>query len=335
MSAAWSSLGSPLQPSPDHGHGHDLALDLDLDLDLPFDDQDAILDGSLSLSPRAAAAPQGVLAEPIFPTLKNDAHSAHMESPEEMQRNDPLGTQIWKLYSKTRTQLPNAERMENLTWRMMAMSMRRAERERNRGYDRRNVHWTHPRPHAHPQPPPSVDVDVADFDPRVRSQSDRETSRPAPMAAPPRPAPSGIAQQLQQANAPPPADPNAMNLDDFIQPSSVGSPAGLAVSPSPSQAQDMRASAATPKAAIPIRKVDQHHEQDLALAHASAPPVPPALRRDRDHEFGYVQRRVRKTSIDERRVSPLSMPHPGSTMLTCALSAAQATRRSLPPGASR
>ncbi|OAG07130.1 area protein [Paraphaeosphaeria sporulosa] len=253
MSAAWSSLGSPLQPSPDH---------------------DAILEGSLPLSPRAAAARQGVLADPIFPALKNDAYSAHMESPEEMQRNDPLGTQIWKLYSKTRTQLPNAERMENLTWRMMAMSMRRAEHERNRGYECRH----------------------------------REQMRPAPMAAPPRPmlntAPSGIAQQLrrsvdQQAHAPPPPDPNAMNLDDFIQPSSVGSPAGLPPSPSPSQ--DMRASAATPQTAIPIRKAHQHHEQDLSLAHASAPSVPPALHRDRDTEFGYVQRRVRKTSIDERR----------------------------------
>ncbi|KAL5420939.1 hypothetical protein PMIN04_006040 [Paraphaeosphaeria minitans] len=254
MSAAWSSLGSPFQPSPSPDH-------------------DAILEGSLHLSPRVAAARQGVLADPIFPALKNDAHSPHMESTEEMQRNDPLGTQIWKLYSKTRTQLPNAERMENLTWRMMAMSMRRAEHERNRGL--------------------------------------REQMRPAPMAAPPRPmlqtAPSGIAQQLrrsvdQQAHAPPPADPNAMNLDDFIQPSSVGSPAGLPQSPSPSQ--DMRASSAAPQAAIPIRKAYQHHEQDLSLAHASAPSVPPALHRGRDNEFGYVQRRVRKTSIDERRVSP-------------------------------
>ncbi|KAF2447140.1 hypothetical protein P171DRAFT_356135 [Karstenula rhodostoma CBS 690.94] len=286
MSAAWSSLG-PLQPSPDHDH-------------------DAILEASLQLSPRAAAARQGVLADPIFPALKNDAHSAHMESPEEMQRNDPLGTQIWKLYSKTRTQLPNAERMENLTWRMMAMSMRRAERERNRGYGCRNVHLAESPQH----PPRSLDVvDAADEAPPARSQAEREQMRPAPMAAPPRPqlksAPSGIAQQLrrsvdQQAHAPPPADPNAMNLDDFIQPSSVGSPAGLP--PSPRSSQEMRASAAAAtKAAIPIRKANQHHEQDLSLAHASAPSVPPALHRDRDNEFGYVQRRVRKTSIDERR----------------------------------
>jgi GATA-binding protein len=81
------------------------------------------------------AVRQGVLAHSFFPALKNDADSADMGSPEEMQRNDPLGTQIWKLYSKARTQLPNAERMENLTWRMMALNMRRAaERERHKGY---------------------------------------------------------------------------------------------------------------------------------------------------------------------------------------------------------
>jgi len=99
---------------------------------------------TLAFAPPDPAARPGVLADSIFPALKNDADGADMPSPEEMQRNDPLGTQIWKLYSKARTQLPNAERMENLTWRMMALNMRRAaererERERNRGYERRHV----------------------------------------------------------------------------------------------------------------------------------------------------------------------------------------------------
>ena len=42
---------------------------------------------------------------------------------------DPLATQIWKLYSKTKKQLPNQERMENLTWRMMAMNLRKRRQE--------------------------------------------------------------------------------------------------------------------------------------------------------------------------------------------------------------
>lgn len=55
------------------------------------------------------------------------AGDSDLESPEEMQKKDPLGTQIWKLYSRTKSQLPNQERMENLTWRMMAMHLKRRE----------------------------------------------------------------------------------------------------------------------------------------------------------------------------------------------------------------
>jgi GATA-binding protein, other eukaryote len=140
-------------------------------------------------------------------------------------------------------------------------------------------------------------------------------------------APSGIAQLRksvdQQASQQPPqhqqhqqqpaaaaADP--MNLDDFIFPSSVASPAGL--SPSPS-AVDLPSSShpstLLPSSAqgIPIRKQAALEEQDSHLLRASAPSVPPAVRHD--PEFGYVQRHVRKTSIDERRVSLTSSPFPG------------------------
>lgn len=97
------------------------------------------LDSKLDFSPDEAAARKGMLDASIFPTFTNDAGDPNLDSPEEMQKNDPLGTQIWRLYSKAKTQLPNAERMENLTWRMMAMNMRRAELDRNKGYARRHV----------------------------------------------------------------------------------------------------------------------------------------------------------------------------------------------------
>lgn len=49
-------------------------------------------------------------------------------SPEdEFAKNDPLATQVWKMYSKQRSELPNGQRMENLTWRMMAMTLRKKE----------------------------------------------------------------------------------------------------------------------------------------------------------------------------------------------------------------
>ena len=68
-----------------------------------------------------------LLHDSVFPTWKDDTGDDKMETPEEMQKKDPLGTQIWKLYSRTKTRLPNQERMENLTWRMMAMNLRRRE----------------------------------------------------------------------------------------------------------------------------------------------------------------------------------------------------------------
>ncbi|KAH4003556.1 hypothetical protein HBH64_116620 [Parastagonospora nodorum] len=231
----------------------------------------------MDLSPSEDAARRGMLEDAMFPAFGNDASSPSVESPEQMQKNDPLGTQIWKLYSRAKTQLPNAERMENLTWRMMAMNMRRAELDRNKG--------NAPNSQSNGlMPPPSA------------------SARP-----PPRTAPSGIAQQLrksseQQAQVPhahshaqSQAHSDTMNLDDFIFPSSVGSPAGLSPEPSNDTPGPFHATAP----AIPIRKPNQGSDQDISLARASAPSVPPLI--NRENEFAYVPRHVRKTSIDERR----------------------------------
>ncbi|ORY18860.1 hypothetical protein BCR34DRAFT_472990 [Clohesyomyces aquaticus] len=231
------------------------------------------LDGNLDSSRTLAPARLGMLEDSIFPSLKNDAGDADIESPEAMQKNDPLATQIWKLYSKAKTQLPNAERMENLTWRMMAMSMRRAEM--NKGCA-----------------PPAFSSS------RLSQKSSTQPAVPNTEAtsAAPKPAPSGIAQlrkSIDQQGRTQQAD--TMNLDDFIFPSSVGSPAGL--SPDPSNEMKVPSHASAP--AIPIRKPNQAQEQNHHLAHASAPSVPPTI--IRENEFGYVQRHVRKTSIDERR----------------------------------
>ena len=46
-------------------------------------------------------------------------------SPEELQKEDPLAIQMWRLYAKTKANLPHAQRMENLTWRMVGMALRR------------------------------------------------------------------------------------------------------------------------------------------------------------------------------------------------------------------
>lgn len=91
------------------------------------------LEGRLDGSPSEATARQGLLQDSFLDQWRDDG--VETETPEDMQKNDPLGTQIWKLYARTKGQLPNSERLENLTWRMMSMNLRKKERERlQQGY---------------------------------------------------------------------------------------------------------------------------------------------------------------------------------------------------------
>lgn len=100
-----------------------------------------------------------------------------------------------------------------------------------------------------------------------------------------------------------------MNLDDFIIPSSIGSPAGFdalppATSITASNTTDQNAVAAQPHSGvasgIPIKARKDQTNTHGPLVPASLPHQSQELRRN--DEFGYVQRRVRKTSVDERKV---------------------------------
>ncbi|KAI4113975.1 MAG: hypothetical protein LQ345_005155 [Seirophora villosa] len=214
---------------------------------------EATEDIKLALSVENHQTRQNVLGNAVFADWQDDATQDDLGHPEEMQKKDPLATQIWKLYSRTKTQLPNQERMENLTWRMMAMNLRRKQAERARLA--RQTKSTH----------------------------------------------SGIAQlrQSQDLTNPPDSDqdpdPDPMNLDDFIAPNSVASPAGIAT-PSP-PTEHATASSSAVSTAIPIKT---RKELDPAT-HPNFAPSAPSHDRSRPSEFGYVQRRVRKTSIDETK----------------------------------
>lgn len=220
----------PAQAQPSHN------------LHTPAASPNTTLRDKLDVSPENKQTRKHLLRESFFADWKDDASSADLGDPDEMQKNDPLGTQIWKLYSKTKSQLPNQERMENLTWRMMAMNLKRKEREQARA-------------------------------------SQRPTS-----------APSGIAKLRESVDISNNPDPDAMNIDDFIFPTSIASPAGMSPSSSPP-------SSSIHVSAIPIKaKKDAQHQ-----LHPEFPPSAPTQDRIRDREFDYVQRRVRKTSIDETK----------------------------------
>lgn len=73
-----------------------------------------------------------VLNEAFFPDWQSNAVAADFDDPAEMQKQDPLAVQVWKTYSRQKMRMPNQERMENLTWRMMAMNLKRKEAEQAR-----------------------------------------------------------------------------------------------------------------------------------------------------------------------------------------------------------
>lgn len=52
---------------------------------------------------------------------------AELMSPEDAAKKDPLATQVWKAYARAREALPNGHRMENLTWRMMHLTLKKQE----------------------------------------------------------------------------------------------------------------------------------------------------------------------------------------------------------------
>ncbi|KAL0956600.1 hypothetical protein HGRIS_002737 [Hohenbuehelia grisea] len=68
-------------------------------------------------SPRISGSPD------LQSSIANDA------DPEQMAKEDPLAAQVWKLYARTKATLPHAQRMENLTWRMMHLTMKKKKEE--------------------------------------------------------------------------------------------------------------------------------------------------------------------------------------------------------------
>lgn len=49
-----------------------------------------------------------------------------------MAKEDPLAAQVWKMYARTKSTQPHAHRMENLTWRMMALALKKKKEEEER-----------------------------------------------------------------------------------------------------------------------------------------------------------------------------------------------------------
>lgn len=76
-------------------------------------------------SSRRASVAQGTLFQTDAFAGFQDGLAGMSSSPEDAAKDDPLATQVWRFFAKTKQNLPNHERMENLTWRMMHTTLKK------------------------------------------------------------------------------------------------------------------------------------------------------------------------------------------------------------------
>lgn len=51
------------------------------------------------------------------------------DSAEALSKKDPIAAQVWRMFNKAKHTLPNGARMENLTWRLMSMTLKKRREE--------------------------------------------------------------------------------------------------------------------------------------------------------------------------------------------------------------
>ncbi len=74
----------------------------------------------------ASSFPSPVLSgSPDLQSVALSPTDASQCDPEQLAKDDPLATKVWKMYARTKANLPHAQRMENLTWRMMALALKK------------------------------------------------------------------------------------------------------------------------------------------------------------------------------------------------------------------
>ncbi|TDZ21105.1 Nitrogen regulatory protein areA [Colletotrichum orbiculare MAFF 240422] len=240
--------------------------------ELPAGLRDLRLDLSAALYPTAQ---DDFLRNSSFAPFESATMDSDHKSPEQLQKEDPLATQVWKFFSKTKQLLPNQQRMENLTWRMMALNLRKKQLDEEKARLARSA----------PAPPALA-------------------AAPTPIPAFSSNPPSGIAQ-LRKSSQQNVNHPEPMNLDDFIFSDNLATPVTNPPLPSTqNQNQNQRhndertQTQSSFTSAIPIKS----RKDSLAQQHfvPQSVPFPPHHQKTQD-EFNYITRHHRKTSIDERR----------------------------------
>ncbi|KAJ3823819.1 hypothetical protein EV361DRAFT_794093 [Lentinula raphanica] len=106
----------PSKPSSTHSPTTDKSTTTFSDL---FSDD--LFTVSQTASPRLSGSPE------LTGSLDTSATSSVADEAAQFAKDDPLATQVWKMYARTRAGLPHKQRMENITWRMMSMALKRGD----------------------------------------------------------------------------------------------------------------------------------------------------------------------------------------------------------------
>ncbi|KAF4973118.1 hypothetical protein FZEAL_9406 [Fusarium zealandicum] len=228
------------------------------------DSSASIKEYNADMSRTYGVARDGLTGSALFPFLHNGLSELDQDVTR-MQQDDPLATQVWKFFARTKQQLPSQHRMENLTWRMMTLSMRKHKQQQQK-------------------------LDEAEARRKKNTDTNNRLARPMMQNSP-----SGIAQ-LRKSSEHALVQPDAMNLDDFIFSDNAATPVSFSSPPNPPRFADDRSSSSM-ASAIPIksRKDLSHHFVPQSV------PAQPLHQTTQQSEFDYVNRHLRKTSIDDRR----------------------------------
>ncbi|GAA5872191.1 hypothetical protein JCM3774_002289 [Rhodotorula dairenensis] len=70
-----------------------------------------------------AASPAADSSSPAGSTILDE------ESAEALSRKDPIAAQVWRMFHKAKNTMPNGARMENLTWRLMSMTLKKRKED--------------------------------------------------------------------------------------------------------------------------------------------------------------------------------------------------------------
>ncbi|OBZ82719.1 hypothetical protein A0J61_09231 [Choanephora cucurbitarum] len=113
---------------------------------------------------------------PNSPQNNPDEDSEEEDEEGKKRKEDPLATQVWRLYTKAKDTLPNGSRLENLTWRMMAMTLNKKKKAEAEALEQQSLYNKHGEENADDQMEDRPNEDDDD----IMEESTSATSPPPP-----------------------------------------------------------------------------------------------------------------------------------------------------------